>query len=1378
MNPSFQLSEKKRALLEMLLQEEGVGISLSKSISRRNENEPVPLSFAQQGLWFMEQLYPHNPFYNIQEVLTMRGTLNVTALEQSLNEIVSRHESLRTTFAAIDNQVVQVVGPPAFMRLPVEDLRNCPSAEKESEVQRLITESAQNPFDLANGPVIRFKLLWLDEGEYIFILTMHHIISDAWSLNIFFQELALLYEAYCTGQTVFLPALPIQYADFTLWQREHVQKSELNAQLAYWKQQFAGNRSVVELPADRPRPFMQTFRGAKLPLEIRTALLEDLKVLSRQEEATLFMTLLAAFNVLISLYTGQDDITIGTPIAGRDRAEIENLIGCFINTLVIRTKFSGSPTFRDLLRRVRQVCLEAYSHQSLPFEKLVQTLQPKRSLSHSPLFSMMFLLDKFQGENYELYGLNLWRMNSGLSSTSKFDLSIDLVEQKHAIVGAIEYSTDLFDLATIVRIEKHFQALLVNIVNNPDCSISQLSMLSEDERYQLLMAWNKTEKRFSEHLCIHQLVERQVEQTPEVVAVIYKDEYLTYRSLNNRANKFAHYLRRLGLQPEERVGICAVHSCELVVGLLGILKAGGAYLPLDADLPRDRLDFMLEDSQTTLLVTQHALFERPIQHHMRVIYLDSDWPTISLESQENVENLIGSENLAYIIYTSGSTGVPKGVMGTHRASINRFCWMWHTYPFSQREVCCHKTSLSFVDSIWEIFGPLLQGVRLMLIPSAIVKDPQQLVQTVAIYDVTRIVLVPSLLRALLDSEAELEKLLPRLKYWICSGEVFPQDLAKRFEERLPQSTLINLYGSSEVAADVTYYEIKSAAAFTSIPIGHPIDNIQIYLLDQHMRLVPIGVPGELLVGGKGLARGYFNRPDVTAERFIPNPFSTRPGALLYRTGDLARYRNDGAIEYLGRIDHQVKLRGYRIELGEIETVLRQFPHVKDAVVLALEDKQGMMQLTAYLVADVKSLAKSALRAHLKEKLPEYMLPSSFVVLDALPLSSSGKIDRRALPVPDGVRSRLDPSFEIPHDRVELQLAQIWERILNIHPIGVQDNFFELGGHSLLAVDMMTQIHKQFGQKLSISILFQKPTIEGLAALLREQSNSDLYTPLVAIQPYGKKQTLFFIHPGGGGVLCYYNLSKYLGTDQPFYGLEEGNILEAKGLSSVENLATNYINAIKTVQPEGPYLLGGWSFGGLVAFEMAQQLQRQNQEVHWLALLDTLPTHIASKLVTTDAATILARFAREEAQKKGKNVSLSIDALRDLVLEEQLKYTFEAMRQAELVLSEFESLWIRRFLLSTSKARAAAIENYRPQIYTGKITLFRAQEGNPEDLLYASEPLDLEYYQPSYGWNNLSSRPIDVYYVPGTHATMVYEPHVQTLAEQIKKSLLDVGKQRI
>ncbi|MCG6135477.1 MAG: non-ribosomal peptide synthase/polyketide synthase [Nostoc sp. LLA-1] len=1077
-------------------------------ILRRTENANLPLSYAQQRLWFLDQLEPNSASYNIAFGLRLVGTLNVTALQQSLIEIIHRHEALRTNFVTVDGQATQIIQTETNWTVIVVDLQHLPLTEQKTTAQKLLQQQAIEPFDLASDALIRATLVVLSPTEQWLSVCMHHVVSDGWSIGVFVQELQALYNGYSQGQPSPLLPLPIQYADFALWQRQWLVGEVLKSQLSYWKEQLANAPTFLPLPTDRPRPAVQTFNGAHLEFTLSVELTQKLVKLSQQQGVTLFMTLLAAYNTLLYRYTAQEDILVGTPVAGRDRTELESLIGFFVNTLVMRTNLAENPSFNELLPRIREMALSAYAHQDLPFEMLVEALQPERNLSHTPLFQVMFVLNNAPKSEIEFTGLSVSDLSIE-SAIAKFDLTLSMENTSTGLVGGWDYNTDLFDSSTIERMTGHFLTLLEAIVANPGDRISQLPILTAFEQKQLLLEWNDTQVDYPQDKCIHQLFEEQVERTPNAVAVVFDNQQLTYHELNTRANQLAHYLQSLGVSADVLVGICVERSLEMVVGLLGILKAGGAYVPLDPEYPQDRLSFMLENAQVSVLLTQQHLVEKLPEHQARVFCLDTDWEIIPQSNQQNPITGVQTSNLAYVIYTSGSTGKPKGVINTHLGICNRLLWMQQAYQLTEIDCVLQKTPFSFDVSVWEFFWPLLTGARLVVAQPGGHKDSGYLVNLILEQQVTTLHFVPSMLQVFLEEESV--KNCSSLKRVICSGEALPKELQERFFTCLG-CQLHNLYGPTEAAIDVTFWECQPESNLKTVPIGRPISNTQIYILDQNLQLVPVGVPGELHIGGVGLAKGYLNRPELTQEKFIANPFrgageQRRRGAgerrrkiakspvpslqspvsspRLYKTGDLARYLPDGNIEYLGRIDNQVKIRGFRIELGEIEAALSQHSDVQTSVVIVREDIPGDKRLVAYIVPQPQiTPTVSVLRSFLKEKLPEYMVPSAIAILESLPLTPNGKIDRRALPAPEPSSESRD-EYVAPRTPLEEILALIWQQVLKVELVGRHDNFFTLGGHSLLATQLVSRVRSSLKVELPLRSLFAAPTIAELAQLIQQ-----------------------------------------------------------------------------------------------------------------------------------------------------------------------------------------------------------------------------------------------------------------------------------------------------
>ncbi|BCL84574.1 non-ribosomal peptide synthetase [Ktedonobacteria bacterium brp13] len=1041
--------------------------------------ETFPLSFEQQRLWFFQQLEPHLSLYNVPISHRLTGVVDITALERSLNAIVERHEALRTTFAMVDGQPVQVIHPTLHVKLPVTDIQALPASELEAEITRRVETEALIPFDLETGPILRAQLVQLGPEEYLFLLTVHHIVFDDWSIGIFYNELQELYASYKNVEDLQLAELPIQYADYALWQREWQEKT-FETQLTYWKQQLKGAPAILSLPGDHPHPPAQSYQGALYYFTLPEPLSQAISALSRQEDATLFMTLLAAFQVLLARYTGQDDIVVGSPIVNRNRVEIESVIGFFVNMLALRVDLGGDPSFRDILKRVRKTVLDAYAHVDLPFEKLIDGLQIRRDASYAPLFQVMFALQNITSSTLQLSELSVTPFNK-ISRTAKYDLSMIMASGKE-LTGIIEYSTDLFDAATIERFVEHFQILLEGIVSSPDLSLSNLPLLTARERQQLLVEWNTTATDYPETVCFQQLFEDQVEKGPAAPAVTFEKQTLTYRELNERSNQLAHYLQRLGVGPEVLVGLCVERSLEMVIGLMGILKAGGAYVPLDPAYPKERLAFILADTQAPVLLTQQQLLqELALQdaQDTHVICLDSDWQTIARESVANLHSGATAQNSAYVIYTSGSTGRPKGVTIPQQALVNFLCFMRERLAMTAHDIMLATTSLSFDIAGLECYLPLITGAQVVVAAREVAADGQQLAAMVTDSECTMLQMTPAAWRMLVGTGWQGNQ---RLRI-LCGGEALSQDLARTLLTK--GMCLINLYGPTETTIWSALHEVEHAD--NSIPLGQPLANTQLYVLDTTMRPVAIGMEGELYIGGAGLARGYLNQPALSAERFLPDPFSQEPGARLYRTGDLVRYRSSGKIEFLGRLDHQVKVRGFRIELGEIEATLRQHPAVKDAMAMVREDTPDNKRLVAYVIAHQETaLAATSLRDYLSVRLPGHMLPSALVFLAAFPLTPNGKVDRKSFPIPTFDESK--NIYIAPRRPIEALLADIWAAVLKVEQIGMYDNLFDLGGDSLHSVQVTVRA-QQVGLMITPKQLLRYQSIDSLVTHLMEQPKS-------------------------------------------------------------------------------------------------------------------------------------------------------------------------------------------------------------------------------------------------------------------------------------------------
>ena len=1042
------------------------------SIPCISREELLSLSFAQERFWLLSQLEPDSPAYNIPFYFTISGPLKVQALEISLNEVVQRHEVLRTTCPTIDGKPVLRIATKLSIPLKIIDLRDLASNQQKTEVHHLALNAAQRPFDFVNEPFLRTTLLWLDSEEYVLLITLHHFVADGWAMSVLSQELSNLYEAFSMNKPSPLIPLPIQFVDFAHYEKERINSGFLDNQLAYWKESLEGFQPL-ELPTDHPRPAIPSHRGATYLFKLPTTLSNSLLSFSRQENVTLFITLLSAFKVLLHRYTQQDDIILATAISNRNQTELEGLMGSFANNLLLRTQIKNHITFRQLLQQVQQVMGEALNHQDYPFEGLVESIVGRRGLHQNAILRVMFNLhQKAAKQTLKLDKLFLRKLEFD-TKTSPLDISLSMVNQPDSLTGSLTYSADLFEASTIERMAGHFQTLLEDIVTNPEAPIFDLPLLTKAERHQLL-EWNDTATDYPRDKCIHQLFEKQVERTPRAIALIFGNEKLTYYQLNSRANQLAHHLFTLGLKSGEVVGVCLPRSFDVTVTLLAIFKLGGIYLPLDPGYPPARQISMLSDAGAVLVLTTTSQSKSLHDYVGQIIYIDSEETPLAKQPVTNLESDSQPDEPAYIIYTSGSTGQPKGALVPHKQLLNRLHWMWKHYPFEPNEMSCQKTALSFVDSLWELLGPLLQGSPTVILSDQTVRDPVSLIATLQSYGVTRLWVVPTLLQMLLDTLSETQNQLPLLKFLVSSGEILPTTLYRLFQKKMPHCSLYNLYGTSEIW-DATWYKPTSDHLYLStVSVGKPIDNVETYILDEHLNPVPIGVTGELCVGGAGLAEKYLNRPELTATKFIPHPLKLN--ARLYRSGDRARYLHDGNIEFVGRKDNQVKIRGFRIELGEIENALNSHPAVREAVVMAKENEHGDKQLVAYVVCNTTE----ELRADLARKLPNYMLPSFYIQLDNLPLTHNGKIDRRALPEVDMSRPTPEKPFVAPRSIVESQLADIWAELLNIERVGIHDNFFELGGHSLKATQVVSRIRDAFQIELSLRILFERPTAIYLA----------------------------------------------------------------------------------------------------------------------------------------------------------------------------------------------------------------------------------------------------------------------------------------------------------
>jgi aspartate racemase len=1332
-------ADEKQERIRKYLQSRSAQKTTQVATIAHREIGPAPLSFAQEQIWLHGQFA--KDLYNESVTVYRKGPLDLPTLQRSLAEIVRRHEGWRTTFKAVDGQPMQIVRPPFEPSLEVADLRQLAPDQREAEALRLGREQARIPYDMERGPLLRSMVVRLGEEEYRFYLFLHHIIFDGFSIyRVFLPELVTIYNAFLAGRPSPLPELRLQYPDFAHWQRESLGSEQLNESRAYWSSQLDGDVPVLELPTDHPRPAMQSFRGAMQRFAFSKSLSHKLHELAQRENSSFFTTILAGFAALLRRYSSQQDFVIGTVTSGRKRSELEALLGCFQNPLALRVRLAGDPSFRELLAHAREVTLGALSHDDAPFERLVEELSVRRDTSRNPMFAVMFSLvpptDAFEAG----WDLNQLDLEIG---TSKFDLDLELDDRPDGLFGRFVYSTDLFDASTMQRMAGHFETMLEAIVADPDQKVSRLPMLTAAEKRQLA-AWNETAAEFPSQLCMHELVEAQTALTPNAVAVEHAGERLTYRELEQRANQLAHFLKRRGVGPESKVGVCLRRSLELPVALLGVLKAGAACLPLDPAYPKERLAYMLEDSQASLVLTQPGLLAEVTDFDAEIVTLDSDWKLFACESTKNLPCEITPENLAYVIYTSGSTGKPRGVLLSHRGLVNHNIAAIDLFGITPADRMAQFASISFDIAIEEIFPTWMAGAALIIREEDASLAVGDFLRWVSEHKITALDLPTAYWHELVGELSETTASLPAsLRIVIVGGEK-ASSAALAAWHKLAGSRVrwVNTYGPTETSVIVTAFEPTNWENIPAIlPIGRPIANTQIHILDEKLQQLPVGLPGDLFVAGPGLARGYLNRPETTAEKFIQNPFSDDPASRIYKTGDRARYLATGEIEFAGRTDDQVKIRGYRVELKEIESVLGSYAGVREVVVIAREQARANgpadKHLAAYVVPSREQAPTgSELRAYLKQKLPDYMVPSAFVLLEAMPKTPNGKVDRRGMPAPKPADFATANEYIAPTDDLEKQLIKIWAVVLGKDSIGIRDNFFDLGGHSLLAARLMHRIEQTLGQRLPLAALLQAPTVEQFAKQLRQEGWSASWSSLVAIQPDGSRVPFFCVHGVGGNVLGFRDLARHLGNDQPFYALQpQGLDGQRPCLTSVPEMADRYIREIRRVQPEGPYRIGGYSFGGLVAYEMAQQLRAQEQEVSLLALFDTYPGKMESR---ASQMRNLSKLPLKEALtfvvKKGSFVLMTLQKRLEL---QMLPRPLRNVRQA--------------------CSRAAGTYDVHP--YDGQVTLFRVKEKSAGSL---DDPYAI--------WWRVAAGGVDLREISGDHLSLLKEPQVRLLAEELSDAL--------
>jgi amino acid adenylation domain-containing protein len=1377
------MSAAKRALLEKYLRGDlSHSAPESRVIARRDPDKPALPSLGQEQLWIHAQLTSELPIYNEPVTVRRTGPIDLPALKQSLNEIIRRHEAWRTNFATENGQLVQVINPPVDFDLPVADLRGLDETEREAEAMRLATMDARRPFQLNQGPLLRALLVHLSDDDHRLYLTLHQIIFDGVSLySVFLPELSALYEAFVKGQPSPLPELPIQYADFADWQRRPAQNEAIKDELAYWRQQLAGAPTALELPTEKPRPPIQTYNGEQLSFILPQGLSEELKVLSRREGTTLFMTLLAAFQIVLHRYTQQDDLLVGTVTTSRKRSEFNELLGFFLNTLVLRTDLSGEPSFRDLLARVRQVTVDALAHGDVPVHQLVKELERERDLSRNPLFQVMFVLEPplpAPGPGWELSQVEV---DAGIA---RVDLYLELDDRPEGLVGRIRYNCDLFEAASVEQLLSHFRTLLAGVVTNPERAISDYPLLTETERTRNL---NNTVQPLNSYTPFaraeieQSITERfasQVSKHPQRIAVKSRTHELSYEELSRSARQVAQAILKLQGADEERIALLFEHDSPMIAALLGTLQAGKTYVPLDPLYPQERLEYILADSQASALLTNdrnYALAQKLAGNHVQLINIDR--LNATAESAAELPT-VSPDRLAYILYTSGSTGQPKGVMQNHRNVLHYIQVYTNNLHLNADDRLTLLSSYCFDASVMDIYGALLNGATLC--PIDIREEGLDgLSERLADEAITVYHSTPTVYRYFLNTLPETAS-LATVRLVVLGGEEVKRADVELYQKHFSDDCLfVNGLGPTEATVCLqNFIDKQTAVSGESVPVGFPVAATEVLLLNEAGR--PSEIFGEIAIKSEHVALGYWRNPEATAAAFSSKGAQA---ARIYKTGDMGRRLADGSIKFEGRKDFQIKIRGFRVELGEIEATLAQQELVGECIVVAKDNAAGDKRLVAYVVPRRPTSINGELRAFLKQKLPDYMVPSSFVVLDSLPLTASGKLNRRALPAPDQLlqtkHERQLTKFVAAQTQTEKLLVTIWADLLETPKIGINDNFFEAGGHSLLAVRLFCQIQKHFGRNLPLATLFQAPTIAQLAAILEQDqqgtSNAE-WSSLVAITPVerirqaGRKQPFFCVHALGGNVLEYYDLANHLGQDQPFYGLQSAGLKGKHGAHTrVEDMAAHYIKEMRELQPRGPYFIGGRSLGGMIAFEMARQLRADGQEVGLLALLDTYPSGYAKLL--RDQSTLRARFDRALSRTRAHLANLKGLSLTDKVFYLGAKSKFAPRKmKSQLwrrVYSSFENLGrpLPRALQDIQELNSMAVREYVPQVYNSRITLFWASS----DLRAAVDFVG--------GWRALAGGGIDVHEIPGTHLDIIKEPHVTELARKLSDCLERAQKQR-
>jgi len=1317
----------------------------------------LPLAEVQRGLWFVQQLARESAAHNLVFAARVTSTVDIAAIDAALHALIGRHAALRTRY------IIDDTGSPRQEVLPQVQADFAVIASAECDEQTLharVLAETRRPFDLASAPLLRVRLYHRGGDSAVLVWTAHHIAADFWSLAVLLSEFRELYAALAAGRVVALVPVVADYPDYVREQYEA--RAGLAAERAweYWRVHLGGELPLLNLASDYPRPPEQRYRGESLGFRLDAQLTAALHGLARAEGVTLYVLMLAAYYALLHRYTGQDDILVGSPVAGRTGRAYRRTVGHFVNTVVLRGAVTGDMRFVDLLHRTHDLVADAMRHQTFPFATLVERLVPGRDLSRPPLLqagfswerlpqfkelAAFFALEIPVSASVDFGGLRLAPYPLP-QQEGQVDIALEMGgEVDGRLFGVWKYNSDLYATETVASFADHYREILHGIVSAPAEIVARLPLLTAAERERVVHAWNDTARALPPARTVHMLFEQQAARTPGRLAVSGGGQLYSYGMLNQRANQLAHYLIERGVGAGQIIGIAGMRNADMVAAMLAVMKTGAAYVPLDPGFPAERLRMMVEDAAVSCVLTQEAVWPELNLPGVQAIHLDRDWPAIAACAAHDPRIAVDEEAPAYVIYTSGSTGRPKGVVVPQRAVVNFLSSMARAPGMTADDVMLAVTTLSFDIAVLELLLPLTVGASTVIASRETSSDARALQALLIESGATLMQATPATWRMLLSDGWEGSPSLIAL----CGGEALSRELVDALLPRV--RALWNMYGPTETTVWSTVARVEACDA---ISIGRPIDNTQVYILDEAMQPVPPGIAGELCIAGAGVALGYLHREDLTAVKFIANPFV--PGARMYRTGDLARWRRDGRLECLGRLDHQVKLRGFRIELGEIEAALAAHSAIKQAVVTVRADAAQDPRLVAYVVAQ-EPLSFVEIKSFLVTRLPMYMLPSHLVQLDALPLTPNGKVDRRALPAPADVAQAHRDEFVPPRDHVEIQLAALWEQVLNVHPVGVTQGFFDLGGHSLLAVQLIAGIRARFGVELPVSTLFQHDTVEALARLVRVRDGAaEIDTPLVALRATGKKSPLFLMHPIGGTVFCYLALARHLDARRPVYALQSPGLDDAAEAEvTVPDLARRYLRLIRERQPRGPYHLGGWCFGGVIAYEAARQLQAAGETVAELVLFDSRAPIPDNAPADADDATLLSWFARDLAVPYGKTLHIPSEELRTVAGADMFAHVLQRARDVEVLPADADSARLYRYF-EVYLANGIALQTYGAGDYEGPLTLFRA----------SGEPVD---YGPLLGWDRVVSRAIDVVAVPGDHNSMMYEPHVQMLAQRIDEA---------